>query len=139
VNKKLKLDDLPELPGYITVGKAAEKYGVHKGTIYYMIFNSQKIRSAHRVLKGGGDPRPIIVVSKEEVDRVMTQRAASGEADVPVVSDLPAQKSEWNRRVKAWATQIGWTQTTIKTFGPAPRPMVEAYLAANPEDPKPGS
>src|SRR5215475_3428460 len=73
---KMNPDEIPELPGYVTVAALAKKYNVNKGTIYYLLYNKRAFASACKVSKGEGDERPLILLATREADRVMSQRSA---------------------------------------------------------------
>jgi hypothetical protein len=131
----ITIDDIDELPGYVSVAKAADRYGVNKGTIYYHIFTTQELKTVFKITKGGDDPRPLLVISEAEVDKVFTRRNAE-RVDTPQVKlDLRS----WNRRVKQWAAEVHWTKTPVLVSGPPHRILELAYQDAHPEDTKPGS
>lgn len=135
--RRLEVKDIPELPGYLTVAAVSERYGIHKGTVFYMIYNSRRFENVYKVSKGKTngteDQRPLLLLLEEEVKTVMADRGLTEQAGPN--STLAA----WNRRVKDWARSIGWTQTPIEVKGPPQRALVAEYLKANPDDIKPGS
>jgi hypothetical protein len=130
----LNTEDIPELPGYLSVGKAAERHGVNKGTIYYHIFTSRKLKTVFKITRGGDDPRPILLVAEREVDAVFASRTVRADS-TPTNVEL----RDWNRRVKQWAGEVGWTETVVRESGPPPRSLVAAYALAHPDDIEPAS
>lgn len=130
---KLTVQDIPELPGYMTVADIAERYGINKGTVYHMIYESQRFKTVFKISKGGTNQRPMLLVSESEVMKAFAGRT--------VVTD-PQQVvkvGEWNKRVKQWGLDTGWTQTPIFPSGPPQISLVEAFVKANPDDVRPGS
>lgn len=130
---RMTIDDVPELAGYLTVAQVVEKYGVNKQTVYYWIFNQMAFRSVCKVTKGGDSKRPVLLLATSEVEKVLAKRAE--------VQNKPPDYKEllrrWNKRVKDWARNEGWTQTLISVTGPPNRLMVEAYMKEHPDDPRP--
>jgi hypothetical protein len=133
--RKLTLAQIPELPGYIPVARIAADYGVHKGTIYYMIYHQAAFRHVYKVSTGMDDPRPLIVILESEVREVFAAR----ERKAKEIRQLtPAQQvQQWNRRVKQWGRDIGWEKTPILLSGPPSVPLVTAYLEEHADDPRP--
>lgn len=133
--KKLTQDEIPELPGYLPVAAISARYGVHKGTIYYMIYHQRLFRHVYKISTGVDDKRPLLLILEQEVDAVFAARVQSA----ATVKNLSAAQllQQWNRRVKQWGTDQGWTDTRIFPSGPPNKALVEAYLADNPEDPSP--
>lgn len=133
--KKLTLADIPELPGYLPVARIAADYGVHKGTIYYMIYHQAAFRHVYKVTTGVEDPRPLIVILESEVRSVFAERERRANEARELT---PAQQlNVWNRRVKQWGRDTAWDRTPILTAGPPSVPLTAAYLDAHPDDPKP--
>lgn len=126
------MDEVPELPGFIPVAAVSERYGVHKGTIYYMIFSSKRFKTVFKVTRGAEDQRPVLLLDENEVRKVMAERQRDAD------SENPKELAAWNRRVKDWGRAGGWHQTPISISGPPQLALVEQYLKAHPEDVKPG-
>lgn len=137
--RQLTWDEVPTLPGYLTVGQISAMYGVHKHTIYYMVFETKRFQHVYKVTSevpgGERDHRPVLMILAEEVKRVMEEREKA-ESSSP---DMVKQLTQWHRRVKAWGRDTGWTQTPITPSGPPHLQLQAAYLQANPDDRKPGS
>lgn len=130
-------EEIPELPGYITVAALSEMYGVDKGTIYYMLYNSQAFKRAYKVMKGVVDPKPLILLDRNEATKVMDARKDRLETRAQVPATAQALR-DWNRRVKDWGIETGWTQTRISDSGQPNMPLMQAYLEKHPEDVRPG-
>lgn len=124
--------DFPEVPGYMTVAQVAKLYGVSKENVYYKIYTQRRFRKVFRVGKNRNETtRPVLLLDEAEV-RAMHARETAVSYD--------KQLLEYNRRVKEWARRTGWrsrTGTPTHLNGPPHRELVEAYTAANPQDPPP--
>lgn len=131
---QLKLADIPELEGWVSVAKAAKIFGVHKESVYYMIHHQGLFEGVRRI---GGDPsdpsgkkeRTYLIIPAAEVERVRAEKAAA-----PTGPPLAEQIKEWNKRIKQWGAANGYRT------GPYGRPLDalrDAYLAAHPDDPRP--
>lgn len=135
---RITIDEIPELPGYMTLAAIAAKYKVDKGTVRYMILNQNVFSTVCKVTKGGltdKDKRPLLLISSGEVEQVFAARAKF-KAEQPD----PARKQEvieWNRRVKQWGRSVGWTQTPISSAGPPNQTLIVAYAKRHPDDPRP--
>ncbi len=137
MKRRLELDDIPELPGYLTVAAVAEKYGVGKGSIYNMVYSQLRFKNVFKITKGGngGDKRPLILLLETEVARVFSDKSQYTVSD----PELAARRSDWRKRVKTWGRADGWNETPIAVSGPPHASLVHAYLQANPDDPMPES
>lgn len=141
-SRKLSIDDIPELPGYLTVAAISAKYKVHKGTVFYAIMYQGLFPegTVYKVGKGKGDAegerngRPLILVEEKQADKVFTERAETLKKITPEYTN---HLVEWNRRVKEWGHEIGWNETPIRVMGPPTQQLVAAYLGAHPDDPRP--
>lgn len=140
MDQRLDIRDIPELPGYLTVSAVAERYGMAKGSIYHMIYAKRRFKNVYKVGKGGHkggkggeDKRPLLLLATNEVDEVFAQRERPQVTD----PDLSQKMNAWNKRVKQWAREQGWTQTVIRISGQPPKVMQQAYLQANPDDTRP--
>lgn len=135
--RSMRPEEIPELPGYITVAALSDKYGVDKGTIYYMLYNGQKFSRPYKVMKGTVDPKPLILLDRNDAFKVMDARAQqqSAKANLPATAQ---ELREWNRRVKDWGIETGWTQTRISESGQPSLPLIRAFLEKYPQDVRPG-
>jgi hypothetical protein len=133
---RLTVDDIPELPGYTTVAALADKYGVHKGTIYYLLYNKEAFQRPYKVSRGLKDERPLILLEEKNAYEVMERRGTELAAQRRV-SGSAEELKHWNRRVKNWGREIGWTTTRISESGQAGKLLIEAYLQTHPEDVRP--
>lgn len=136
--RRITVEDIPELPGYITITALASEYGVAKGTIYYLLYNKQAFHRPYKVSRGLKDERPLILLEEKDAHTVMKQRE-SEMAQQNRVSGSAEELKHWNRRVKDWGRQTGWTETRISDSGQAGKLLTLAYLQAHPEDPRPDS
>lgn len=141
-SNRLEIEDVPELPGYLTVAAVAEMYQIHKGTVYYMIFKSRRFRTVFKVTKGMSsqgekDKRPLLLLDEREVKQVFAQKAEDATLNGSTDPQLKAKLTAWNKRVKQWGRDNGWTETPIAISGPPQIQLIEAYLKAHPEDRKP--
>lgn len=134
MSRKLDIKDIPELPGYMTVAAVSDLYGVNKGTIYYMIYNSRRFKSVVKVSKGLDDQRPMLLLSADEVKKIFDVR----ENFVPIDPSRAKDLTIWNRRVKQWGRQVGWGDQILAS-GPPAIGLVDEYVRQHPQDPKPGS
>jgi hypothetical protein len=107
-----------------------------QGTIYYLLFNKQAFRRPYKVSRGLGDERPLILLEERDARDVMKRRE-SELAEKNRVSGGAEELKLWNRRVKDWGRGIGWATTRISDSGQPGKLLVEAYLDARPEDPRP--
>jgi hypothetical protein len=133
--KKLSLAEIPELPGYLPVSRIAADYGVHKGTVYYMIYQQAAFQHVFKVSMGADDPRPLIVILESEVRSVFAERERH--AKLMATPTLAQQLAAWNRRIKDWGRSIDWTETAIHVSGPASLSLTAAYQREHPGDPRP--
>lgn len=123
---------LPELPGYISVARAAKMLGCSKPTIYSKIYDQQVFKHAYRL--GGAEDetgRPVLVLLEQEVKDLLTQQ----QQQVAVVP-LRHRLNAWNRRVKEWGRQGNWSGV-IHTAGQPHLELANAYEAAHPDDLRP--
>jgi hypothetical protein len=137
MSKKLSIDEIPELPGYMTLAAIAEKYSVSKSTVYYMIMGQRLFRTVVKVTKGSdeagkGDKRPMLLIKTSEVEKVFAERSFR-----VVTAETSERLKEWNRRIKQWGRTSGWSETAIHVAGAPPRILVDAYLAEHPDDQRP--
>lgn len=134
--RRTTVDDIPELPGYTTVAALASEYGVAKGTIYYLLYTKRAFERPYKVSRGLSDERPLILLEEKNAHEVMKKRGTEM-AEHNRVSGNADEVKHWNRRVKNWGREIGWTTTRISDSGQAGKLLVEAYLEAHPEDVRP--
>ncbi len=134
----MKLADIPILPGFIGVARAAKILGVSRVSVYYMIYEQDKFRNVFKVESRDGDTRPMILISEAEVLRLAAQKLA--EAEQPAQGSLRERITEWNLRVKQWGNDSGWAADNGVTINKAGQPhhdLKAAYLAAHPDDQRP--
>jgi hypothetical protein len=134
--RRLTIEDLPELPGYITAGALADRYGVTKETIYYLLYEKKVLTRSCKISKGVEGGRPLILVEERQGDEVMIARKKEKE-ERGRSTGTPDQLREWNRRVKEWGRQTNWLLTQIRDSGQPGIALQHAYLEAHPEDPRP--
>lgn len=135
--RKMRPDEIPELPGYITVAALAERFDVDKSTIYYMLYSVQAFARPYKIMKGVKDERPLILLDATDAVAVMTERVRNLKRDAAVPRTAKNVRS-WNLRVKDWGRETGWSQTRISAAGPPHKALADAYLAEHPGDVKPG-
>jgi hypothetical protein len=132
----MTINDIPELPGYITVAAVADKYGLSKGMVYYLLYTKQAFGRPYKVSRGASDERPLILLDTREVDQIMEGRKAEmiehDRASAPA-EDL----RQWNLRVKDWGRSTGWDTTRISVSGQPGKQLVAAYQATHADDPRP--
>lgn len=128
------LHSLPELPGYVSIARAAAMMGCSKVTIYSKIYDQGVFQHAYRIGGAQDDTgRPVLVLLEQEVkDRL----AADAEREASRVVPYRHQLTAWNRRVKEWGRQSGWSGA-IHTAGQPHLELANAYEAAHPQDPRP--
>lgn len=131
--QRLTVEEIADLPGYMTVSAIAARYGVNKGTVYHMIYSTRRLKTVFKVGKGKDDQRPLLVVAENEVKQVFADRNKQAIDDPSFLK----RNGEFNKRVKAWGLAEGWTQTPIHILGAPHRVLVEAYEKANPQDLRP--
>ncbi len=129
----MKIGDIPELPGYLTVYRVAKLFGLSKASIYYKIYEQQAFKHVYKIPGSENDQRPVLVVLESEVHQVLAQERARA-AQEP----LRVRLNAWNKRVKDWGRATNWGDgVPIHKSGMAHKSLVEDYLAANPNDPRP--
>lgn len=126
----LQLSDIPEFPDYVTVAQAARILGISTVSVYYKIYTQRSLRDVFRV--GDFEDRPFLLLNKQEVIKVAEQERQ------PVEQTPEALLNAWNRRVKEWARHNADVDpATIRERGRPRQELVDRYLAAHPEDPRP--
>lgn len=128
----MRSDEIPELPGYMTVATVARIFGIEKESVFYKIYEQGAFQHVYKVGPPEETRRPVLLLLESEVRRVFSTERAS----VPMHTSRTLLK-EWNKRVKAWGRETGWTETPIADAGRPPKALVQAYLEANPEDTRP--
>lgn len=142
---RITIDDIPELPGYMTLAAIAAKYKVDKGTVRYMILAQNAFKTVCKVTKGGlqeddKDKRPLLLISSAEVEEVFAERKKLNDQLKQQRLLNPGRSEDviaWNRRVKEWGRSIGWTQTPISIAGPPNQTLIVAYVKRHPDDVRP--
>lgn len=143
----MRSEDIPELPGYLTVATVAKMFGMRKESIFHKIYEQKSFQHVYRIggkvtfkgldgkvrVEDDVSQRPIIVLLESEVMRVFQQEMDSASAKPEPSNDLTL----WNKRVKQWGRDTGWAEAPIQVNGRPPLKLVKAYLAANPADPRP--
>lgn len=134
----MKLSDIPILPGYIGVARAAKILGISRVSVYYMIYDMDAFKNVFKVESRDGDTRPMILMAEAEVRRVAAEKAEK--ASTPSEAPLRDRITVWNKRVKKWGVETGWDKTSGVRINQAGQPhhdLKAAYLAAHPGDPRP--
>jgi hypothetical protein len=136
----LTMADIPELPGYVSVSRAAAIFGFSKPSIYYKIYEQGSFRHVYRIKGADDETRPVLVLLESEVLAVKEAEDAAampvGEADLPYAKRL----TRWHRRVKKWGLDAATGSAVAQSINYRGFPTLQlqaAYLAAHPEDPKP--
>jgi hypothetical protein len=133
VKYNMTIDEIPDLPGYLSVAQVVERYGINKQTVYYMIFSQRAFKRVFKISRGSDAKRVVLMLNEAEVASVMQQREERGHRP-------PSRKAalrDWTYRVKQWGWDNKWTATPIAKSGPPTRQLVDAYLQAHPDDPRP--
>lgn len=136
MNYRINYEDMPDLPGYWTVARVSAEYGMSKEGVRNMVWAQKLFPGACKVTWGEpGDPNPkiILLLPEQEVRKVFARRTAAREQG----PSLAKQINAWNRRVKDWGRVNSWAQTPIRVSGAPHKLLAEAYLEANPADPRP--
>lgn len=128
----MKLEDIPEMPGYISVARAARIFDMTKASIYYKIYEQEKFKHVYRLGGGDEESRPVLLLLESEVRQV-----AAREAEEAAVVPLKDRLNAWNKRVKDWGRRTGWSATEIHVAGQPDLKLQAAYLAATPQDVRP--
>src|SRR3954469_18984974 len=128
----MKLEDIPELPGYISVARAARIFDMTKASIYYKIYEQEKFKHVYRLGGVDEESRPVLMLLESEVRQV-----AKAELDEADIVPLKERLNAWNKRVKQWGRETGWTATEIHVAGQPDLKLQGAYSAANPGDARP--
>ncbi len=134
----MNLSDIPILPGYIGVARAAKILGISRVSVYYMIYDMDAFKNVFKIESRDGDTRPMILMSEAEVRRVAAEREAR--AAQPDPGPLRERVHDWNKRVKQWGEKSGWAKSSNVTINKAGQPhndLKMAYLEAHPDDPRP--
>lgn len=129
----MKIEDIPELPGYISVSRVAAKFGMTKASIYYKIYEQGAFRHVYKVTGSDDDQRPVLLLLESEVEQVY-RAEKERENYVP----LRERTHAWNKRVKQWGRDSKWGGgVPIHAAGQAHRDLQLAYVKAHPDDPRP--
>ena len=138
-NQRLTLEEIPELPGYMSVTQAAKAFGVTKQGMYWRIYDAQMFKAVCRVGGNEEDERPFLLLSINEVEQLLrAEREQTPEqAEAQAKREHAHRVNEWHKRVKAWGRQTGFNDGRIAAQGRPPKALVDAYLSAHPDDSKP--
>lgn len=139
---KLTLRDIPAMTEYVTISQAAEMLGMTRNGIFYKVYEQRAFNTVVKVAEEddeddgarnerGFKKRPVLLIKRWEVEAI-----ASGELPKKVKNPALLLR-DWNRRVKAWGESSGKSEFRIAATGAPRRQLVEAYLEANPDDPRP--
>lgn len=127
----MNADQVPELPGYVSVAVAAEMLGQSKPSVYYRMFTQGHFKVIFRV--DCAKERPLYLLLKTEVEQVIEREAREAEQKAIGHAQALANGLGRNRRIKAWGHESGWPGF-IHTKGAPSRELVCAYEAAHPDD-----
>ncbi len=127
-------EDLPQLPGFLTVPQAANHLGLSLQGIYYQIYHSKIYKKVYRVGGTAENDRPFILIEERDFWRAVREAEQAGAAKRSVDEEGRSALAAWHMRVKAWARNNGWT---VNVTGPPRVQIREAYVEANPQDPRP--
>lgn len=130
----MKLSEIPVLPGYISVARAARLLNMNKVSVYYKIYEQDAFRTVFKLAGAHDESRPVILLLEAEVKAVAAREQHEAETFAPALRE---RLNAWNKRVKAWGLSTGWSDGTIHVAGAPSRPLQTAYLEANPQDPRP--
>ncbi len=131
----MNIDDIPEFPGYLGVSRVAQLFGITKTGVYYKIYDQRVFRHVYKVAGNEDGQRPTLMLWEPEVMEVLKRETDEREKrGVP----LRDRVSAWNKRVKQWGRDTGWNNGAhIHDTGRPHNDLVSAYLASNPDDPRP--
>jgi hypothetical protein len=134
---RLTLDTIPVMTDYVTVTQAAEILGITRNGVFYKIYDQRIFNTIVRVAeeddisREASKRRPVLLIKRWEVEAV-----AKGE--LPKRSKSPQLvRKEWNRRVKEWGGSTGNPEFRVAPTGAPRAVLIDAYVAAHPEDPRP--
>lgn len=127
----MKLEEIPPIPGYISVARTAKILGMTKASVYYKIYEQNAFKTVFKLPGSEDESRPVLLLLESEVRRVGVR-----EAEERTMVPLKERLAGWNTRVKTWGSDNGW-QTPIHRAGQPPKALQEAYLSAHPEDVRP--
>lgn len=128
----MRSEDIPELPGYLTVSAVAKMFGIQKESVFYKIYSQGAFKHVYRVGSLEETQRPVLLLLESEVKQVF-----KAERDSVRVHTSRELLNSWNKRVKDWGRVTQWNGAEIKINGRPQQELVAAYLAANPADPRP--
>lgn len=134
----MKLSDIPILPGYIGVARAAKILDISRVSVYYMIYEQDAFKNVFKVESRDGDTRPMILMAEAEVRRVAAEKQER--ASQPPPGPLRERVTAWNKRVKDWGVQTGWDISSgvrINKAGQPHQDLKVAYLKEHPDDLRP--
>lgn len=128
----MKLEDIPPIPGYVSVARTAKILGMTKASVYYKIYDQDAFKRVYKLPGAEDASRPVLLLLESEVREVAEREAAARPRD-PAREALAA----WNKRVKDWGRTTGWSVTDIRAPGQPHLSLQAAYIAANPDDVRP--
>jgi hypothetical protein len=128
----LTIEQIPQIPGYLSVAQAAEIFGYAKESIFYKIYRQRAFNHVYRVGDTSPGSRPVLVLLEAEVREVKAREDAAS-TEEPFKSRLRS----WNRRVKQWGVDNNWTQNVIHKSGQPHIDLQAAYEKAHPDDLRP--
>lgn len=124
----MKLEDVQELPGWVSVARAARLLGCSKQVVYYRM-RAGELPSIFKILGEDKDARPLYLVSLLEVEKLQAKADAASKV---VKSNRLILVNERNHRIKAWGRDH-WSGVIFEKGQPQ-RELVDAYEAAHPQD-----
>lgn len=129
----MNINDIPELPGYMTVNRVAALLGLSKASVYYKIYDQKAFKHVYKVSGRDNDQRPVLLLLESEVKAVVAEEQRKAEQQ-----PLRVRLHAWNMRVKEWGRSTGWGGgVPIHKSGMAHKDLVRDYVKEHPEDPRP--
>lgn len=130
---RLSVENIPVMTEYVTVAQAAEILGITRTGVFYKIYDQRLFNTLVRVAEEDDTPkkRPLLLIKRWEVEAV-----ARGELPKRAKSSHEVRR-EWNRRVKEWGGSTGEPEFRVAPTGAPRSVLIEAYLQAHPNDPRP--
>lgn len=127
----MKPEDVPELPGYLGLVRAAARMGVSRQVLYYRMWQTSQFDDAIFQIPGQEGARPGYVLKLEAVEKAVAaeQARAARKAE-----QGPRQLiNERNKRIKIWGHESGWPGPIHVAGGPS-KDLITAYEKSHPED-----
>lgn len=112
----MRSEDIPELPGYLTVQAVGKLFGIAKESVFWKIYTQKAFQHVYKVGSPDETQRPVLLILEDEAHKVFKQEQLSR-----VREDTDAEKlNAWNKRVKQWGRDTGWDTMPIRVSGRPP-------------------